>query len=770
MKILCGGEVLSHELADALGQRADSLWNMYGPTETTIWSSVSQVAPDDEKIWIGQPIANTKFYVLSPSRELQPPGVVGELYIGGTGLARGYRSQDLLTKDRFVTHQFEEGPVNRLYRTGDLVRRFAHGRLEFLGRTDTQVKVRGYRIELGEIETALARNPSVKECAVVARPGADGVERLVGYLVPTIDHPANVSELKMYLRKLLPEYMVPSVLVTLDAFPLTANKKVDRNALPEPDHVRPDLATELVSPRTENETTLARIWEELLDIERVGINDNFFDLGGDSMLALRCVMRAKKAGLRIVQMSMFRHQTIAELAEAANQSDETIHADQGIVTGPTALTPAQLRFLYERKTPDPHYWNVAALMQATALDPEALGRALTAVLEHHDALRLRLTEVAGKWHQEIAGTTGDLPFGTHDLAHLNHDDRSAFIEQTCTSLQRSLNLSSGPLLQMAHFACGPDEPDRLFVTIHHFAVDGLTWSVFWEDFESAYRQAVTMDEVVLPSKTTSFQNWAKQLEKLVQTPRVADTGNEWLELPWNEIGTLPSDFEHQASDNTNASTEIVEVEFTADQATVLLGAGGDRRPDQVLIAALAQCLSEWTSSSTVLIDRLSHGRDAALETVDLTRTVGFTLSYNPLVLKISSDDSPSGILRSVANQIRESPEGFAFELLRFFDPDLEMRETLTQLPRSQVLFNYNGPKDHHRHTSIFHPAPESVGPSESPRGVRQYPLAVRATVDDILRVTFVYSRNLHRRATIETLANRFKHALLSILEDSSNGP
>jgi non-ribosomal peptide synthase protein (TIGR01720 family) len=233
------------------------------------------------------------------------------------------------------------------------------------------------------------------------------------------------------------------------------------------------------------------------------------------------------------------------------------------------------------------------------------------------------------------------------------------------------------------------------------------------------------------------------------------------------VRPIPFDFEHSSSNNTNASAEVVEVELDANETKALLGSNGARRPEQLLIATLANCLSEWTASRTVLIDILSHGRDATLETADLSRTVGFTLSYNPLVIKVPTDKTASERFVSVTEQVREIPEGFTFDLLRFLASGEEIRDRLAELPRAEVLFNYDGPGSRERSVSIFDIAPESYGPSTSPRGFRQHPLAVRATIDGNLRLTFVFSTNLHRRATIHTLANQFKSVLMAIIDGPS---
>ncbi len=768
LKALCGGEALTPDLAAAVTARVDSLWNVYGTTETTIWSSVSKVSRDGGLIPLGPPIANTEFHVLDRRLEPQPPGVPGDLYIGGVGLARGYRNQPGLTEDRFIMHSFDDEPPRRLYRTGDLARRLADGRIEFLGRDDFQVKIRGFRIELGEVETVLARHAVVRECVLVARAEADVAKRLVAFIVPAARADIRISELRTYLRGLLPEYMVPSVFVTLDALPLSANRKVDRSRLPEPDGHRPALVTELVEPRTETEAGLARIWEKLLGIEQVGVEDNFFELGGDSLTALRCMVDANRSGMSLAPNAIFQYQTIADLALAAAEAGESAIDDQGVVSGPVPLTPAQLRFLTERGTSEAHHWNLAALVRAESLSTGALRTAIGALLVHHDALRLRLWQEGGRWRQEIVAPPEDVPLETHDLSRLSAQERVATIERVCSEMQGSFDLGEGVLLKAAHFDCGPDETDRLFLAIHHFAVDGLTWPVIWEDLEQAYRQADEGVRVSLPPKTTSIRSWAIQLDRLVQTPRIIGTEPEWMRKPWPEVTRLPLDHEADPKSNTNGSTAVVELELSPDDTRALLG--NYHRPEHVLVAALARSLSSWTSSPTVLIDVLSHGRDAALPGVNLSRTVGFTLSYNPLVLTHPTWDGTPGTLEAVARQIDAGPEGFSFELLRLLAGDEASRDRLSALPRAEVLFNYLGAVDGPGTGSRWRAAPEPIGPSESPAMVRQYPIAVRAELEPHLRLTFVYSTALHTAATVGSMAADVASTIRRLARDLATTP
>ena len=334
LTVLCGGEALPPELAEKLLPRVGSLWNMYGPTETTIWSAVCRVEPGDA-ISLGHPIANTQVYVLDARTQPTPVGVPGELHIGGDGLARGYLGRPELTAERFIPHPLCNAPGERLYRTGDLVRYRADGTLEFLGRLDNQVKVRGYRIEVGEIEAVLARQEGVGACAVVVREDTPGDRRLVAYVVTDPVRPPASDELRRAIRACLPEYMVPASFVRLDSLPLTPNGKIDRRALLSPLLERPDEAARLhpdhVAPRTPLERALARIWEDVLGVGRVGVRDNFFDLGGHSLLAVRLLDRiARVLGRAVPFSALFAGATIERLAAALEDG----HGARGPASAP----------------------------------------------------------------------------------------------------------------------------------------------------------------------------------------------------------------------------------------------------------------------------------------------------------------------------------------------------------------------------------------------------------------------------------------------------
>jgi amino acid adenylation domain-containing protein len=311
LRMLCGGEALPRDLAETLLGRGRELWNLYGPTETTIWSAVERVEPGEGPVPIGRPIANTSLYVVDAAGELAPLGVLGELCIGGAGVARGYRGRADLTAERFAADPFAGGGL--VYRTGDVARLRPDGRVEFFGRADAQVKIRGFRVELGEIEQRLLEHPAVREAVCIVREDVPGDQRIAAYLVAAADAPP-ADDLRRTLARQLPDYMLPSAFVVLDALPLTPNRKVDRKALPAPDAGRPDGAREYAAPTTPTEQAIAAIWQDLLRVEGVGLDDNFFDLGGHSLLAVECVARVEsELGLRVAPREMV-YQTLRQVA------------------------------------------------------------------------------------------------------------------------------------------------------------------------------------------------------------------------------------------------------------------------------------------------------------------------------------------------------------------------------------------------------------------------------------------------------------------------
>ena len=312
LKALCGGDVLTRKMADQLLERVGSLWNMYGPTETTVWSTFCQIQKGDNPITIGHPIGNTQIYILDSYLQIVPVGVIGELYIGGEGVARGYLNNPQLTREKFIPDIFSSKPESRLYKTGDIGRYLPDYNIEILGRMDDQVKVQGHRMELGEITSVLMQHPSVNDGIVITRTEISSDKRLVAYFVPKYNTSPDTAELREFLGKKLPDYMIPSFFVSMDSLPLTPNGKIDRKSLPAPEDSR--KLSGYIAPRNEEEQIMAKIWQSVLYVEQVGIHDNFFDLGGASIQSIQIVAKANMYGYQISVENIFEYQTVAELA------------------------------------------------------------------------------------------------------------------------------------------------------------------------------------------------------------------------------------------------------------------------------------------------------------------------------------------------------------------------------------------------------------------------------------------------------------------------
>ena len=467
-RIVCSGEALplDAQLQVFAKLPAAGLFNLYGPTEAAIdvthWTCVDEGA---DSVPIGRPIANLATYVLDAQLNPVPAGVSGELYLGGVGLARSYHRRPGLTAERFVPSPFVDG--ERLYRTGDRVRQRNNGVIEYLGRLDHQVKLRGLRIELGEIETRLMQHPQVREAVVLVQGG----KQLVAYLVNEGEAP---TDLNAWLLSSLPEYMVPTHFVTLAKLPVTANGKLDRKALPLPD-AAPQQA--FIAPENALQKALAAIWSDVLGAAQVGLDDNFFELGGDSIISIQVVSRARQAGIRLSPRDLFQYQSVRSLALVASFEQATV-IDQGPVSGEVILTPVQHSF-FEQAIAARQHWNQSLLLAPReALEPARLDAALTRLINHHDALRLRFVRQADGWQQAHAE-----PVASASMWQAQDADE-AELAALCDEAHCSLDLEQGPLLR-AVLVSMADGAQRLLLVVHHLAVDGVSWRILLEEIGRA---------------------------------------------------------------------------------------------------------------------------------------------------------------------------------------------------------------------------------------------------------------------------------------------
>ncbi len=768
--LLLTGEALPPELCRQwLGFYPEiPILNAYGPTECSddVTHHPVHLQPDEKAIQIpiGRPIANTKLYILDSGLKPVPIETAGELFVGGVGVGRGYLHDPEKTAERFIPNPFTSEPGSRLYRTGDLVRYHDDGCIEFLGRLDHQVKIRGFRIELGEIEAVLKRCKGVRETVVVAREDTPGTKRLVAYLVA--DGGVGVENLRQYLEQKLPEYMVPSAYVFLDAFPLSSNGKLDRKALPAPEPARTQQ-DQYALPRNQTEESLARIWREVLKIERVGIHDNFFALGGDSILSIQIISRANQEGLRITPMQLFEHQTISTLAAVAG-SARTILAEQGTVSGPVPLTPIQ-HWFFEQELPDPDHWNMAVLLEThQPLDPSWLDLALHHLVAHHDALRLRFRQDGGKWRQENAPMETGRLLVCFDLSGLSEAEKAATLERQAGELQSSLNLMQGPLLRAGLFEAGPEE-GYLFLAIHHLAVDGISWRILLEDLQRIYGQLSRGDQVTHPGKTTSFRYWAGKLAARVESEPARWELEYWSPPAFPERLELPVDWHY--GENTRGLARTITTMATAEETEALLHEVPARFRTQiheVLLTALVLTVGKWTREPRLLVDLEGHGREELFEEVDLSRTVGWFTSIYPVLLDVTGATTPVEALRAVKEQLRRVPgQGLGFGLHRYLSGKREVADQLERYPQPALSFNYLGQFDQVlQDASLFALSDKGSGPLHSLKGRRLHQLEIYGWVSEgVLRLNWMYGDKIHRGETIREVADGYHQNLRQLIQE-----
>ncbi|MCO6701889.1 amino acid adenylation domain-containing protein [Streptomyces sp. CHA1] len=777
------GDACPAPLADVWSAGGRRFRNIYGPSETTLVATLHTggYAGSSPSVPLGGPLAGVRLHVLDRWLRPVPPGCHGELYIAGPGLGRGYLRNPALTGERFVASPFG-APGERMYRTGDLVRLQADGTLDFTGRQDHQVKIRGFRVETGEVESALRAHPDVGEVTVVAATDpTTGHKRLAAYATPSGDPGSerpDPTALRTFLSTVLPAHMVPTAYAVLDELPLSPNGKVDRRALPAPAPVAGPGAGH-VEPGTPLQRLLAGIWAEVLGLERVGITDRFFDIGGDSILSIQVLARAREAGLRMTGKDLFLHQTIAELSRVVETGDggTASPAARGPVSGEVVLTPAQRWFFATRQYPD-HFNQSTLLDLAGPVDREALGRTLLALVAHHDALRSRFTpDGAGgrrQWVTEELPARADALLAVHDLSRVAPGARREAVERHAVEAQRGFDIAHGPLLKALLFTTG-DGPDQLFLTVHHLVVDTVSWRVLLDDLERGYHRALAGEEIIPSARTTSFQEWAA----LLQEHAVAGAADE--ELPhWTDVlravEPLPAD---GPGPNSAATAATVEIRLGPEESAHLLRTAPARfraRAADVLLGVLALALGRWTGRRRVVLEVESHGREEIFEGVDLSRTVGWFTSVHPVALSVPPDTpAPDGagpdwarLMKSVRRDLRAVPEnGLHYGVLRHLAPQDSPAAALHGLPEAEVVFNYlgqyessapaRGASGSGRLIAVEHGAlGEDAGPEERATHLLE---VVGSAVDGRLGFTWYYSTAVFHPGTMAKVAQLFEELL-----------
>nr|WP_272949265.1 non-ribosomal peptide synthase/polyketide synthase [Mycobacteroides franklinii] len=684
--LLLGGEACPGEVVDRWAP-GRTVINAYGPTEITVYASMSApLAPGSGAAPIGAPVPTSALFVLDEWLQPVPVGVVGELYVAGEGVACGYLGRSGLTSSRFVACPFGESGA-RMYRTGDLVSWRADGQLQYLGRADDQVKIRGYRIELGEVQAALAALDEVAQAVVIAREDPPGVTRLVGYVTESSTGAVDPSGIRNALAERVPGYMVPSAIVVLDALPLTVNGKLDTRALPAPEY---QDAAQYRAPADAIEETLAGIYAQVLGLDRVGVDDSFFDLGGDSILSMQVVARARACGVTCRPRDIFVEQTVARLAQVVGVlGDEAGPVDEG--TGPVVATPIMrwLREVEATGSPIDQFNQTVVIQAPSGVTESGVAVVLGALLDRHAMLRLRTAD----WSLLV-------PEKGSTTAHLKSVD--TLTEEELVAARSRLNPAAGEMVS----ALWVTSTSQLVLAVHHLSVDAVSWRILLEDLNIAWAQHRHGQPVALPTTGTSFSRWAALLGEHARHASIVDQADRWrrvLATPSTLPAPRPGVDTYASAGHLTASLDVETTRALLGEVPAAFHAG----IQDILLIAYALALTEFLGVTVpVGVDVEGHGRVEDLRDlpagIDLSRTVGWFTTKYPVALKVSGragraesrlswdrvvsgDPALGRVIKDAKEQLRALPEGTTYGLMRYLNSDIDLSGA-----EPTVGFNYLG--------------------------------------------------------------------------------
>ncbi len=734
--IVFGGETLTEDILFDIHTRfweKVKLHNEYGPTEATVYVTENIVSWEERRIPIGKPVDNIQIYVLNGNR-LCGIGIPGELCIAGEGLARGYLNQPELTCEKFVDNPFQKG---KLYRSGDLARWLPDGKLEYLGRVDEQVKIRGFRIELKEVESSLRRIEKIKDGVVIARKDSTGEKAIHAYFVA--EEELKTAEIKTSLRRELPDYMVPAYILQIDKIPVTSNGKLNKKALPE---IIPVRDMEYIKPGNEKEIKIAGVFEEILGIKDIGIRDSFFELGGDSIKAIRIVSRLREAGLEVTVKDIMGKYTVEAIAEGATAATAEAY-EQGEVTGVVPATPI-ISLFESRKLKKPHHYNQAILIRVDTGDAVLITKALQALVRHHDILRA----VYEKQMLKILSLRESRQFDLVCFDYRNVHAPGEIIEKECTRLQGSIDLERGPLLKTALFLTA--EGNYMLFALHHLIVDGISWRILTEDFNRALRQVKDNQKILLPMKTASFKDWGEALEEYKHSKSLQGEREYWSKLSKEmEEGLIG-----ETAEFAEGGYGDIHIAFTEEETHKLVQKAGKAFRTEIndlLLSAIGMSLYRLNGQKKVTIGLEGHGREEIHKKIAIDLTVGWFTSIYPVIVEGSSDIKECII--AAKEMLRKVPNhGLGYGLLK-----KELRDI-----NPDLYFNYLGEMDaeYREEYRVGYSCGLCVARENSTYGAINMDGSI---VQGRLYFILTYDKSKHRSKTMEQFAGFYKECLNEIV-------
>lgn len=770
IKALCGGEALPEDIKDRLIRNGNlELWNMYGPTEATVWCCTKRI---DSIITLGRPTAGAHLYVLDEQMESVAIGVRGQLYIGGSCLARGYMNLPALTQETFVQDISRIQLEPRLYRTGDYVKWTEEGELVYLGRGDSQVKIRGHRIEISEITKVVNDLPYVREAAVVVREGKQGGKFLASYIVPH-DSSFTAHRIRTDISEQLPEYMVPTVIEMLELIPHTPNGKVDYERLKKMEIQSNHRAP--VHPTTPTQRLLAELWEAVLPVTvgDIGIHDSFYSLGGNSMSALVFVARAKAKGLRIKPSELMKYPTIAQLEEVCSKGGVVVA--YSAFTGEAPLTVDQKSILYLPVTRDCYFINVI-LDTPYSVKPDVLAEAMDAVIGAHESLRANfIVDAYGCWKQKIASQAPKQHVPDFNLQNnWEADSTTDVLKGFLGTLHSTMSIHSGPLMSAALVSAANGEQKILF-SISHLICDGFSLPIVIEDIFKAYKSLIAGDTVELPA-FVSMDKWIFAYDDYIRSQAVQSSLDYWESLPWHRLKPMALDYPQSDLGNTMSTAKTVSLQLEPKFTRLFLSSrlqnlGVDHI--EILVHVLACAFTKWTGGEALFVNVFDTGRNLIPdlnENEDLSRTVAaFAIARALFLLNNRKADNMAGLL-DTKSQIANIPlRGFSYRMLLHSEENKIVSSRMKNLPTPEIWLNYYGVVDSIKAEQDMPTISSLVDKidvvSLNPKTPRNRTLFLPWNVSNgKLNMVWEYSDKLHSRETIIRLAELFKSELIKLLE------
>ncbi|NEZ84183.1 amino acid adenylation domain-containing protein [Clostridium botulinum] len=755
--LIIGGDILNQTHVKKVFKILEDIKisNVYGPTECCVDCSIYTMEQEKNKnmenMSIGRPISNCEIYILDKDYKLAPIGVLGELCISGDGLARGYLNNPELTAEKFVDNPFEPG--ERMYKTGDLARWLPDGNIEFLGRIDNQVKIRGFRIELEEIENRLLEYEGVKEAVVVAKEDKERSKYLCAYIVS--NNKIDRNELKNYLLKDLPEYMIPLNFVNIKKIPLTSNGKVDRKILEN----REDLINiyeECEKPRNSMEEVMIEVFKEVLGVENLGINHSFFDLGGDSIKAIRLISKLKKHGYKLEIKDLFKYNTIKDVSNRITLDENSI-INQELVKGKIDLIPIQ-KWFFEKDFIDNHHWNQAVMLfNEEGFNESIIKKVFDKITEHHDALRIVFKNEKEDVLQFNRGLEGEL-YSLEVFDYRSVENYKKEIENKCNKLQSSINLSNGPLVKLGMFKT--KEGDHLLIFIHHLVIDGVSWRILLEDFSLIYNMELNNKPITLQEKTNSFKEWSTYIKEYANSKDLLQEEEYWENIENTKIKKIPKD--NEIKDSIFKDNRSISIRLSEEDTENLLrnvNKAYNTEINDILLTALGLTIKQWSKENKVLINLEGHGREEFSSNINVSRTIGWFTNQYPLVLDISKDKDISYEIKNTKETLRRVPnKGMGYGILRY------IKNKWDNNINPEISFNYLGQFDEEIKSNVFKISNLPIGQSMSLNSENTYCLNINGMISNgVLNMNFGYNSKEYNEETIKEISNNYKNNLVNII-------